>query len=240
MLLLPSTAPPPPAAAQRRSRGRYSARCPRCHAAAGEASATAEVWSSHALKEWASVCSSLAAGESTLLLRKGGIAEKGFKLAAPRFALLGTVFHDADASLKQSAAEAHGGAVGVIPGSDASLELLAEVTGAWVTSDAEGAATLLSACHPWRPERLLSSRLAWQPGQKLTLVELRVYRAPTPYALRGEKEHAGCKSWVALPEPLRVARGELAPALDDAAWAERQRALREALRALKDCDEIVM
>ena len=35
-------------------------------------------WSSASvLKEWASVCSSIAAGQTTILLRKGGIAEKG-------------------------------------------------------------------------------------------------------------------------------------------------------------------
>jgi len=79
---------------------------------------------SHALKEWASVCASLEAGETrcahtrcpqslsvdsghttpSVLLRKGGIAEKGFKLHARRFAFYGTAFHDAAAVRERESA----------------------------------------------------------------------------------------------------------------------------------------
>src|SRR3984957_17825423 len=49
-----------------------------------------------AFKEWAIVCASIERGETSLILRKGGIAEgsKGFQFKHRRFFLFPTYFHE--------------------------------------------------------------------------------------------------------------------------------------------------
>src|ERR1700746_3820289 len=49
-----------------------------------------------AFKEWAIVCESIQRGETSLIFRKGGIAEgkKGFQFKHRRFYLFPTYFHD--------------------------------------------------------------------------------------------------------------------------------------------------
>ena len=46
-----------------------------------------------ALKEWAFVCERLLAGRQAVMLRKGGIDEKGFWVEAEEFLLYPTYFH---------------------------------------------------------------------------------------------------------------------------------------------------
>src|SRR5438445_3606965 len=46
-----------------------------------------------ALKEWALVCRMLLAGSQAVMLRKGGIDEKGFWVEADEFLLYPTYFH---------------------------------------------------------------------------------------------------------------------------------------------------
>ena len=46
-----------------------------------------------ALKEWAPTCAAIAAGQQTILLRKGGIKEPMFKPIARDFLLFPTSFH---------------------------------------------------------------------------------------------------------------------------------------------------
>src|SRR5215467_7786046 len=50
----------------------------------------------HAFKEWAIVCDSIARGETSLIFRKGGIAEgrDGFHFKFSRFFLFPTFFHE--------------------------------------------------------------------------------------------------------------------------------------------------
>lgn len=86
-----------------------------------------------------------------MLLRKGGIAEKGFKVTHRRFALYPTVFHNSVALLQPRAVR-WAAAPGVAPGDDAPLAVLAEVTGLWQTDDPE-ALSVLSHFHPWTEAR---------------------------------------------------------------------------------------
>src|SRR6202030_431769 len=55
----------------------------------------------HAFKEWAVICRALAEGRQTLILRKGGIAERGpvFEPEAPRCWLYPTWLHQKAAAL---------------------------------------------------------------------------------------------------------------------------------------------
>ncbi len=227
-----ATTTPVPFAAPRLRRSRTRRPCAALQQAPNAAAFTCDT----ALKEWASVCSSLSAGETSILLRKGGIHEKGFKVAAHRFALYSTAFHDAPAFLQPAAAAAHASAPGCTPGEDASLSLVGECTAAWQTDDAR-VLSALAAFHPWT-EALLTTRLNWRPKDKLTVVEVRAYRLHgAPYALAGSPEHGGCKSWFSLPAD-KALRCAAAPVLSDDAWAARQAAVRDALATLSNVEPI--
>lgn len=180
------------------------------------------------LKEWASVVSSVEAGESSVLLRKGGIAEKGFKVQSRVFAFYPSGFHDAARFLTAAAVVAHGNSVGTTPGENALLTVLGECTAAWQTDDGPGALAALAAFHPWNSE-LLTTRLNWRPLDKLTIVEVRAYRLPAPYVLAGSPDHGGCKSWVEVEPVGALDLQSAVPVMDDAAWALRQRDVRAAL-----------
>lgn len=182
------------------------------------------------LKEWASVVASLANGDTCILLRKGGIAEKGFKLKSRSWAFYPTAFHDAAAFLQPGAAAAFGAAPGATPGQDADLAVLGECTAAWQTDDGPGALAALAGFHPWS-EALLTTRLNWRPADKLTVLEVRAWVLPQPHRLGGSPDHGGCKSWLEMP-PL--AASGCRPALDEAAWERHQRAVRVALATVSN------
>jgi hypothetical protein len=169
-----------------------------------------------------------------VLLRKGGIKEKGFKLAARRFALYPSAFHNAEALLQARAAR-YAATPGATPGEDATLRVVAECTGAWTTDDPRVLAAL-AEFHPWA-EGLLETRFKWRPSMPVTVLELRASALRAPHALPGAPEHGGCTSWFALPPTPPGARvavppGGAAPALSEEAFAARQRQLRAALATL--------
>jgi len=225
----------PPALSGAAHRPRRRALAPRASQGSPPPSPLPDWRCTDVLKEWASVCASIAAGQTTVLLRKGGIAEKtkGFKLQSRRFALYPTAFHGA-AELLQPRAASHAAAAGVQPGDDAPLQLLAECTAAWQTDDPAVLAAL-AAMHPWA-EGLLETRFQWKPEQPITVLELRALNLPAPGALlRGAPEHAGCRSWIALDERAGISAAPgAAYALDDAAFALRQADTRAALRTLRN------
>ena len=184
------------------------------------------------------MCASLAAGQTTVLLRKGGIAEKGFKVQARRFALYPSAFHTA-AALLQPRAQPFADAPGATPGEDAQLALLAECTAAWQTDD-PAVLGALAAFHPWS-EGLLETRFQWKPSQPITIMELRALRLPQPVLLRGAPEHGGCRSWITNDDADAVAAAPGAAfALDDAAFAARQAETRAALRTLRNVVPITL
>ena len=59
-----------------------------------------------ALKEWALVCARLLDGRQAIMLRKGGIDEKGFWVDADEFLLYPTYFHQMAEKVRQEFAAA--------------------------------------------------------------------------------------------------------------------------------------
>jgi hypothetical protein len=64
-----------------------------------------------------------------------------------------------------------------------------------------------------------------KPG--LWVLGARVWRQEPGYDIPATPEHAGCKTWVKLEEPLRTSR--VVPVLDDEMWAQRRRLLQVVL-----------
>lgn len=156
----------------------------------------------HAFKEWAVICEALAQGRQSLILRKGGIAEKDgeFGVEHTRFWLFPTYSHQQQTGIQEDArplldaVEANRPPTGKLR-----LHLWVEVDGIYQLRD-ELSALLLSHLHCWS-EDIVRQRFNYRaPGLFLLLV--RVHRIPTPHVIDDLPAYAGCHSWVELAAPL--------------------------------------
>ncbi|KAL4443498.1 hypothetical protein ABPG75_011235 [Micractinium tetrahymenae] len=234
-----------------------------CRAAASNSAAAAAPTAAPpssllALKEWAPTCAAIAAGEQTILLRKGGIKEPTFTPAAREFLLFPTSFHTDAQLLKPGAAQRYEAECAFDPKAQATLRFAtrAALTGAWTTTD-PAVLQLLDGLHVWAPG-FLEDRLRWRKTQPITVLELRAVRLLQPLELAPRDDFWGCFSWLdlaAAPEgsgaeqqrqaqQVAVAAAAAAaagtPALGDAAFAELQALCRRQLAQLGDLQELVL
>jgi hypothetical protein len=180
----------------------------------------------YAFKEWAVTCQALATGRQSVLLRKGGIHERGgrFEVEHNEFWLFPTRFHqdpeeiraDAQSLLQQAARDA--------PAPDSvRLSLYAVVDEVFELTDESllprladlqilAAPTLLERFHYRRPA--------------LFVLAVRIYRRAEPITLDESPHFAGCRTWVDLEQDLTT--DGLVPVLDDATHNERAIAIRSA------------
>ena len=161
-----------------------------------------------AFKEWAVICSALAAGKQALILRKGGIAEEGgvFRPEHGEFLLYPTYFHEHRAGIKPEflplleAAEAAKPPAGTVRFTHfVRVESVAHVTEL-------DAALALDSRHAWTPE-IVKQRFHYRtPG--LYVFEVCTFRLPRPVEIVERPEFAGCKTWVPLDTPIDTAGAE--------------------------------
>ena len=172
-------------------------------------------------KEWAGVCAALGSGEQTLILRKGGIAEEGgvFTPEHRAFWLYPTRLHESQQGLRVEVDAPAPADPAIVP-----IRSLAVVDSIrWIEREADLEA--LEPFHVWTAETVLQRFRYRRPG--LWALGVRVWSRPEASEIRPSPEQLGCKTWVAI-EPALPTVG-LSPALGDAAWAERRRALLEAI-----------
>lgn len=175
-----------------------------------------------AFKEWAGVCDALEAGRQSIILRKGGISEEPgpgrFVPDHREFWLYPTFVHQSQQGLRVAVAPTDSGPVdpAVIPiGLLARVELIARV-------EDESALEGLEPYHVLTPETVRGRFHYRTPG--LWVLAVRIRRQEPPHRIAATAEHAGCKSWVTLDEPL--ATSDVVPAIGDVEWAERLEGLR--------------
>jgi hypothetical protein len=180
-----------------------------------------------ALKEWGAVAAALLDGRQTLLLRKGGIHEKAFKLGgAASFVLFPTVAHshservrpehrDVLAAGARDVDEA-GGTFVVRCG----VSLVEAVPVARPERLPE-----LADLHIWTAESVQTDRLDFRPKHALQALVVRAFALPEPVRLERVEEYGGCKSWIDLPIRWEPGTGEQVHTEDTlAAHAARVRA----------------
>lgn len=185
-----------------------------------------------ALKEWGATIQALGQGKQTVLFRKGGVREPIFSVAPDdAFLLFPTAFH-ADAAMLKPSANLHDALTAPDPRHQPTLTLAhaARLTGAWTTDDP----TLLPRLDHMHiyTQAFVDARLRWRAAQKLTILELRVWKLDPPICIPNEGHLWGCFSWV----DVSAAPGWDTPgalALDDDAFAAKQAALREALQVVE-------
>ena len=174
-----------------------------------------------ALKEWAVICRALADGQQTLLLRKGGIAERGgqFEVEHRRFWLFPTYVHQQKDGIVSEAvplleqAEAERPLQGLVR-----LTCYAEAVESYHVHDL-AAVEKLARLHIWSPPTVRARFDYRQPGLYVVLV--RVYRLPQAFDLPDTVAYAGCRSWVELDRAVPIEGAT--PVLEAESFAAVQR-----------------
>jgi hypothetical protein len=171
-----------------------------------------------ALKEWSAAVHALLDGRQTILLRKGGIGEKRFDVAAREFVLFPTIAH----SHAQRVRPAHRDLLDPAAADSTDDHLLiraaAKVVAALPVNHPDGLGAI-EDLHIWTAESVRDDRLDFRPKHKLAVLVVSAIPLVEPLHLTRAPEYAGCKSWVSLPATLRLPRLG-APVHDDAALAQ--------------------
>ncbi len=185
-----------------------------------------------ALKEWAVTIDALDKGRQVLLLRKGGIHEKEFKLEHDAFLLYPSFEHQKANLLKpeylpdlQRVLAPWGGEVPKGPLPTVTFTHFCHATEVIEVTESE-AVDALSPCYIWTPE-YAQSRHYWRPKKPLEIVLVRAYRLEHATTIPVADYFAGCKSWVELPDGIDL--GVLTPVVDDATYAAEVAKVKTAL-----------
>ncbi len=166
-------------------------------------------------------------GARALLVRKGGISEGGgpgvFTPEHSQFWLYPTWLHQAEQGVRP---EARGSvsfhaapARGSVP-----IRVLVRVELVGYL-EREEKLPALEELHIYTPETIMKRFHYRKPG--LWILGARAWRHDPGYDIAATPEHAGCKTWVELDEPLPTT--ELNPVLDDRQWAMERERLRTIL-----------
>src|SRR5947209_8375991 len=145
-------------------------------------------------KEWALVCESMLRGETSVLVRKGGIAEgrQGFRFKHAEFFLFPTFFHEQLQHLRLpelTRFEERPGWVGIQAWAKVEFTV-------WVDD--------LARLEPLRELHILSDhilrqRFVYSEPSGLHLAFARAYALSEPWVFPYRKSFGGCRSWVDLP-----------------------------------------
>ncbi len=177
------------------------------------------------LQEWAACCRVLAAGRGMLMVRKGGIHERGGGLFQPeheRFLLMPSWLHQARERLKP----AHADQVAADPAPGRiRIDAWGAVAGTWKAPDLARVRALGDELI-WSDAEL-ATRFAYRDQPWLYVLALRVHRLPQPVEIADEPAYAGCRSWVPLQVAIDTAGSR--PVIDDDAFAARLAAVARTL-----------
>jgi hypothetical protein len=154
-----------------------------------------------AFKEWAVICRALAEGKQALILRKGGIAERGgaFRVEQRRFWLYPTYVHQQAAGIVEDArpmlaeVQAERPPEGIVR-----ISHFAEAPCVYHVDDLPKA-WKLAGLHLWSQETVEARFHYRTPG--LYVLPVRIYRAAV-VELPETPAYVGCKTWVDLGRDL--------------------------------------
>lgn len=176
-----------------------------------------------AFKEWSLVCSALAAGRQSMILRKGGIAEgrSGFSWQHREFALFPTHFHEQAMHLR----DVEEGFKLPLETGQHTISLVATLEMSTVLTDWDQIKAL-APYHFWT-EETVKARFDYSGNRALSVGVLRVARLAKPYSFPDAPGYGGCRSWVKIPEA--PTQGDPQPVLDDASHGRRMAELSDLL-----------
>ncbi len=184
----------------------------------------------HALKEWSVAVDALLAGETIVLLRKGGIREVGgrFQVDGDRAILYPTYEHQKPHLLKPEYADR----VSPVPSGwhpeTVPIGGWADITEVVAVHRPEAVEALLPF-HIWN-DRLASERFRWKPSQPLSVLLLRVYQLRDRTEIPYRSEYGGCRSWIELKDAIAIDYST--PVLDDREYNCQVQELRSKIESV--------
>jgi hypothetical protein len=149
-----------------------------------------------AFKEWAIVCASIGSGETSVIFRKGGIAEgqKGFQFKHRSFFLFPTYFHEQIERTRL--------------GPERDLKARSDCVAIAVFVEVEFSALLrdlnpIKALEPLHvlQSTVLEQRFHYDQPEGLHVAFLRAFRITPVWELPSHPSFGGCRSWITLPDP---------------------------------------
>ena len=179
-----------------------------------------------ALKEWSAAVHALLDGRQRVLLRKGGIGEKRFELAAREFLLFPTVAHSHAERVRAEHQDLLTPAAADSTDDELVIRAAAKVVAAVPVERPDGLSAI-EDLHIWTAESVRADRLDFRPKHKLAVLVVSVIPLTEPVRLIRTPEYAGCKSWVELPVSLAAPVHD--PVHDQAALAAVAARVREAV-----------
>ena len=180
-----------------------------------------------ALKEWTVAVDALTAGETILLLRKGGIREIGkqFSIVNHTVLLFPTYEHQKPELLKPTYAQQ----VTLTPSGTRpqhiAIKAWAHITHVFQIREADKVEALVPH-HIWN-ERFVTERFKWKPKQPLHILLLRTHKLSDVAQLSYHPEYGGCRSWIDLQESISI--DGAVPVLDDADYAAYLETIQQIL-----------
>ncbi len=151
-----------------------------------------------ALKEWSAAVHALLDGRQTVLLRKGGIHEKRFEVAASRFLLFPTVAHSHAERVRPEHRELLGPAAADSADDEVVLRAAARVV-ASVEVNRPEKLDEIAPLHIWTADSVRADRLDFRPRHRLTVLVVSAAPLTEPVRLVRTPDYRGCSSWVQLP-----------------------------------------
>ncbi|WP_297847416.1 DUF1802 family protein [Mycobacterium sp.] len=181
-----------------------------------------------ALKEWSAAVHALLDGRQRVLLRKGGIGEKRFELAAREFLLFPTVAHSHAERVRAEHQDVLKAAAGDSTDDELVIRAAAKVVATVSVNRPEGLRAI-EDLHIWTAESVRAERLDFRPKHKLAVLVVSVIPLAEPVRIVRTPEYAGCKSWVELPVRAPWAAPVPGPVHDEAALAAVAVRVRDAV-----------
>ncbi|NJS12106.1 MAG: DUF1802 family protein [Microcoleus sp. CSU_2_2] len=180
-----------------------------------------------ALKEWNAAVNALEQSKTIVLLRKGGIRDRGgqFNVADKQVLLYPTFEHQQPDLLKPDfATEAKTVESGWHP-ETIRIGSWAEITDNFLVAW-EPAIAAVFPYHIWN-EKFISDRLKWKPNQPICILLLRVYRLAEVAEIPYISEYGGCRSWIDLAAPISLEGSE--GVLSDREYIKRATEIRNII-----------
>lgn len=181
-----------------------------------------------ALKEWSAAVHALLDGRQRVLLRKGGIGEKRFELAAREFLLFPTVAHSHAERVRAEHRDLLAPAAADSTYDELVIRAAAKVVAAVPVERPDGLPAI-EDLHIWMPESVRADRLDFRPKHKLAVLVVSVFPLIEPVRLDRTAEYGGCKSWVELPVRAPLAAPLHEPVHDQSALAAVAARVRAAV-----------
>jgi hypothetical protein len=186
---------------------------------------TTQTATTAALKEWSAAVHALLDGRQTVLLRKGGIHEKRFEVAAEEFLLFPTVAHSHPPRVRPEHRDLLTAAAVDSTDDRVIIRAAAKVVAVVPVNRPERIGEIADL-HIWTADSVRDDRLDFRPRHRLTVLVVQAMPLVSPVSLVRAPQHAGCTSWVQLPVVPRLA----APVHDAAVLHRVAARVRGALR----------